>query len=70
MADICTLSAIMVLPAIACMPQMECHHDEAIGKTLCIPSLNAVNTCTKLPPPRYECRRPDGSVYIWTDDRR
>jgi hypothetical protein len=65
--DICSITFVtttlmMSPPAVGCVSTMDNCHTSTDGKRmLCM----ATPCKTELPPPIYECRRPDGSTYIY-----
>lgn len=67
MADVCTLIIITTMNAVACIPPTVCTKDaDQNGRVFCKPDFETL--CTRPPPPSYDCKRPDGTSYIWQDD--
>ena len=63
--DICTAIAITTMTLQACYTDNVCHPSTDGSKQIC--TGRQFISCGGLSPPAYECRRPDGSIYIFVD---
>lgn len=63
--DVCTAVAVSI---VSCLPTFYEACKVVEGRVLCTLQQGSV-TCTT-PPVQYQCKRPDGTIYVWTEERR
>lgn len=65
MADVCTLIVITTINAIGCGLPPSCDKEPVDGKIFCTPYM--MMSCP-IPKPSYECKKEDGTTYIFVKD--
>lgn len=61
--DVCTLIYSTIMTLQACFQSAHCAEPKD-GKQFCTPEIQV--PCQSAAP-TYECKRPDGSTYLWSD---
>jgi hypothetical protein len=62
--DVCTLIVVTATTLQLCYAQPQCHPSADNTKQLC----STFPTSCGVSWPTYECKRPDGSAYIFVDE--
>lgn len=66
MMDVCTLIVINWMTLQACADPARCESILRDGKQICYP---ASSKPCPTPSRTFECKRHDGSTYLWTDQK-
>lgn len=63
--DVCNLIVVTTLNAVLCTPAPTCSASADGTKSLCM----SIGRC-EMPPVQYECKRADGTSYIWSEPNK